>query len=773
MRPLTSSRPREPDSTEDAHTDSRRSSILEVTLSRPGVGALLEAGPDAVFALDGEWRIVYANRRVSRLHAANYDGERCESGLIGRTLAETMPALWQRTETALRFAAAEGAGFSLEEYFADLEAWLEIRACPLPGGLCIWIRDVNERFQRQASVFEGDVRLRSLVDSGRKQAERALRRQTKLTALLHAVTTVANDARSVEDALSSALQCVCDFLEWPVATAWLGSPSGDVHSSGITYSSLASGSALVVDGAGMPPLSRLDLPAEELATGRAFLVSELAARADRPRHAAAAQSGFTVALYCPIQAAGRTVSLLEFFSDNEAGVDSTAIAAVDNVAAQLGRVFERHDAHEERLRHLDHERLARAEAEHRALEEGALRKATAAVAAARTQDDVIVEIARSAVTALCAQGAYVERIQAGSPDVIVAATAGSRVPRLSSRRPYAGSLSETVLGSGVPELVPDLEATAGLQLAELNDGCRGCSGLVVPLAEGRAAIGALILVRGPDLPCFSSDEIERARIFSELAALAFAKVALLEESEAKRRQLERVMQSRERLIRGFSHDVKNPLGGADGYAQMLENGMRGMLSQPQRETVGRIRMLIGSAHGLIQDLLDLARAEAVPFELERVRVDVARLAADVADEFRASANALGIDIRTRGAPDVVTRSDPQRIRQILQNLLSNALKYAGQTSIDIHIAVRVGRRTGDPLRWVAVDVIDSGPGIARDQLDYIFREFTRVAPERAQGAGVGLAISRRLARLLGGDLTVESEPGKGSTFTLWLPLTTH
>ncbi|MGH7555958.1 MAG: GAF domain-containing protein, partial [Longimicrobiales bacterium] len=643
-----------------------------------------------MLAVDPQWRIVYANRRVAGLREANA----VTGDLVGRTLAETVPEVWQRMEAVLRLAAAEGAAYTIEEYFPGLDAWLEVRACPLPGGLCLWVREVNERIERQATLIESDNRLRSLVDNlpaaatyqlirdpdgkrrflyvsrgierlnrvsaeavledasvfydqflpeyrqiveeaetesvrmmrpfhcevpirtpvgelrwfelvssprllrdgrvvwdgllvdvtARRHAEHALRRQSELATMLQEVATAANEASSVQDALRFGLQRVCRFLQWPLGSAWVRSETGELVSAGIYHGELSIRvAAFLPEVASAAAATSVDLPHEALANDRPSLVTNIAERT-LPRYALAARAGFGTALYCPVPAAGETAALLEFFAEGEAEVDSTALAAVGNVATQLGRVFERVRAEEDRARHLEQERIARAEAERRALEEAALSKATGAVATARTQDDVIGEIARSAVTALCAEGAYVERIQPGTPEVVVAAVAGTRVPRVGARISFVGSLSETVLASGTPELVPDLTRAARPLPTGLMDGCRGCSGLAVPLAEGRAAIGALVLVRGPELPSFSSDEIERARIFSELAALAFGRVALIEESEAKRRELERVMESRARLIRGFSHDVKNPLGGADGYAQMLENGLKGALTAPQQET---------------------------------------------------------------------------------------------------------------------------------------------------------------------------------------------
>ena len=245
------------------------------------------------------------------------------------------------------------------------------------------------------------------------------------------------------------------------------------------------------------------------------------------------------------------------------------------------------------------------------------------------------------------------------------------------------------------------------------------------------------------------------------------------EAEQQREQLERVTESRARLMRGFTHDVKNPLGAADGYAQLLELGILGSLSEKQLQSIQRLRRSIGTSLHLIHELLELARAEAGPIDIERVPTDVAALIRETSEDFRAQATAAGLRLDVRATDALQTMTDPARVRQILANLLSNAVKYTATGGITVGVGRRtVGRgpRSGD---WIAIDVSDTGPGIPVSKQELIFQEFTRLDPKAQHGAGIGLAISRRIARLLGGDITVESHAdggaGRGSTFTLWLP----
>jgi PAS domain S-box-containing protein len=275
----------------------------------------------------------------------------------------------------------------------------------------------------------------------------------------------------------------------------------------------------------------------------------------------------------------------------------------------------------------------------------------------------------------------------------------------------------------------------------------------------------------------SEDITERKRVEFELEELVERERNAREASEAahaaaesRREELERVTESRTRLVRGFTHDVKNPLGAADGFLSLLEEGVFGDLTPEQRDSIGRSRNSIRRALELISGALELARADTAELELSDVVVDVREAIKEVAFEYHAQAEAKGQVLTTDVAPDVpAIRSDPERIRQIIGNLLSNAIKYTPEHG---RIGVRVSRaddRSSSSDCWIVVDVTDNGPGIPSDQMQKLFQEFARFNPTVAGGAGVGLAISQQLARALGGRITAESQEGVGSRFSLWLP----
>lgn len=253
-----------------------------------------------------------------------------------------------------------------------------------------------------------------------------------------------------------------------------------------------------------------------------------------------------------------------------------------------------------------------------------------------------------------------------------------------------------------------------------------------------------------------------------------AAVATLRGEEAERALAEtaRATEARAHLLRGVSHDVKNPLGAARGYAELLEQGIRGELTPEQAQFVAGIRRSIDGALAILADLLDLARADSGGLYVERVPAELGQIAREAAEDHRPAARAAGHTLECPApAEPIPVHTDPARVRQVLGNLLSNAVKY---TPAPGRITVRAERVEGGDARpgpWAVLRVIDTGPGIPPEKREAIFDEFTRLHDgTQIQGHGLGLAISRRVARLLGGDLDVGGAPGQGAVFTLWLPL---
>lgn len=431
-----------------------------------------------------------------------------------------------------------------------------------------------------------------------------------------------------------------------------------------------------------------------------------------------------------------------------------ALAAVLTVAALIAR-----------------ERRLTMSLQRRIAEEAALREAAEVLAAAFTVDGVTEQTARSALHVVGARGALIEQVSSepiGPPTATtVTATVGVGMPAVGTMTAFTGSLTERALQDGEPILVPDLARAERSSAVTATAGAR-CSAIIVPLGNAGGPVGALFMLSTPAAP-FGPDDLVRARTFGHIAALAYEKVRLLDAARASHQALERVMRSRSRLMRGFSHDIKNPLGAANGYAALLADDIFGPLRPEQRESIESIRRSIRSGLALIDDLHELARAETGNLPLSMELVDIGALVRATGDEYRAAASARGLSLAVEVAPDLTSiETDGARVRQIIGNLMSNAIKYTDTGSVRLRARLALLPVVG-AAGWLCIDVIDTGPGIPQDKCDTVFEEFSRLATTDKPGTGLGLAISQRVAHALGGDISMESEVAHGSTFTLRLP----
>jgi signal transduction histidine kinase len=241
------------------------------------------------------------------------------------------------------------------------------------------------------------------------------------------------------------------------------------------------------------------------------------------------------------------------------------------------------------------------------------------------------------------------------------------------------------------------------------------------------------------------------------------------EAETARHAAEVANRFKSDFLASMSHELRTPLNAIAGYAQLIELGVHGPITDAQRVALERIQRSEQHLLSLVNDVLNFARVEAGRVEYNIAPVDLAEVVNDAAPMVEPQFNARNIDYAAKLAPDVRVRADRDKLQQILLNLLSNAIKF---TEPGGRVWVDIGVREDGPDDVVHLRVSDTGIGIPRDKQTQIFDPFVQVGRDLTRsvgGTGLGLSISRDLARGMGGDLRVRSTPGEGSTFTLTLP----
>jgi signal transduction histidine kinase/AmiR/NasT family two-component response regulator len=246
-----------------------------------------------------------------------------------------------------------------------------------------------------------------------------------------------------------------------------------------------------------------------------------------------------------------------------------------------------------------------------------------------------------------------------------------------------------------------------------------------------------------------------------------AETAARLEAERKRQDAERIMEGRSAFLAAVGHDLRTPISAILTGSVELERAAADGGSRAQARLISDAGFMMKA---LLDDLLDHAKLEAGHMTVDSVDFDLRDLLNQTVRLWRGPARAKGLKLRVEGAASIpaAVRGDPMRLRQVLNNLISNAMKFTPQGSITLRLRSWPEEPTGHAL---LIDVIDTGPGMTPEQMGRLFTPFDQIADgisARHGGTGLGLAISRQLAELMGGRLTARSRPGEGAQFTLAL-----
>jgi two-component system NtrC family sensor kinase len=337
--------------------------------------------------------------------------------------------------------------------------------------------------------------------------------------------------------------------------------------------------------------------------------------------------------------------------------------------------------------------------------------------------------------------------------------------------PERGSITARALLEGKVIHVADVLADPDYTFTEAQKLGDFRTILGVPMLREGVPIGVLALTRSEVRP-FSERQIELVTTFADQAAIAIENVRLFDEIQDKSRQLAEASERKSQFLASMSHELRTPLNAIIGLTEMMVTNAGRFGTEKALEPLRRVNAAGTHLLSLINEILDLSKIEAGKLELNLERVNLARLI----DEVIGTAGQLAEKNKNRLVVEAqenlgALTMDSMRLKQILLNLLSNACKFTKEGDVTLRVS-----KVADGREWVELAVGDTGIGMTAEQQAKLFQEFTQadsLTARRYGGTGLGLALSRKLARMMGGDVTVASEAGKGSIFTVRLPCQTR
>jgi signal transduction histidine kinase len=581
------------------------------------------------------------------------------------------------------------------------------------------------------------------------ETKEALEQQTSIAEILRVISSSPTDVQPVLDAIAERAARLCDAS---AASMYLtdGEVLRHLASKGPSPDPVSHVEAL--------PIDRDTISGRALLERRPVQVPDMLAEgAEYPRsHALAKRFGHRTVVVLPLYREGQPVGTILLRRQDVRPFNEREIALLQTFGDQAAIALENVRLFNETKEALDQQRASGE----------VLTAISSSIADAKPVFEVILQSCQRLFT-----GDIVGVVMVRDDQMLdIGAYSGQGLDELRKLFPQpladASASGRAILEQRIIEY-PDVDAADTPAMTRRNAEIIGFRSIVAaPMISEGHGIGALWVARSFTGP-FNDKQRALLRTFAEQAVIAIQNARLFREIQDKSRQLEIANKHKSDFLANMSHELRTPLNAIIGFSEVLLERLFGDVNEKQADYLKDIHSSGRHLLNLINDILDLSKVEAGRMELEPSTLDLPSAVANAMTLIRERAQRHGIAL----AMDVDPRlgeivADERKLKQILLNLLSNAVKFTPDGG---RIDVRARRTDGK----VAIAVQDTGIGIAPADQEAVFEEFRQVGrhyTSKQEGTGLGLALTRRFVELHGGTIRVESEPGKGSTFTFTLPL---
>jgi signal transduction histidine kinase/DNA-binding response OmpR family regulator len=622
---------------------------------------------------------------------------------------------------------------------------------------------VDAELARLKKRLDREQRARAESEAIAERALSELYKKQKEIELLQVIAVAANEALDVDSAMHVALREICNRTGWPVGHVLLKGPAGDLVSTPLWHFDKPQRFETfrkVTEAIRFKP--QMGLPGRVLSTRKPAWITDVTKDENFPRSKVAVEIGVRAGFAFPVSIGPEIVAIMEFFAELPVEPNEGLLGVMGHIGNQLGRVIERKRAEDA---------LARAVESLKALG-----KVGQSVSSTLDLEQVLTSIVAHATELSSADGGIVYEYNEVSEAFAPRADCGVEQELIAALRADPIRVGEGAVGQAAaargPVQIADLAAggaNSTPKVRKIAERLGYRSLLAVPLLREDRIIGGLVILRR-ETGAFSAEVVNILQTFATQSVLAIQNARLFREvAEKSRRELEAASAHKSQFLTNMSHELRTPLNAIIGVTEMLLEDARDLDRADEVEQLDRVLRAARHLLALINDILDLSKIEAGRMELHLESFPLRDLIGDIAKTIEGLAAKNGSRLAVACSPDIgAMHADQMRVRQALLNLASNASKFTEKGTITIEAECR-SEGGGE---WVTISVADTGIGMTLEQMARLFRDFTQADSSTTRkygGTGLGLAISRRFCQMMGGDITVESELGRGSRFTILLP----